>query len=95
MKQNNKFKMYASCVSVKGNQRSVVCDLQRQHFTLIPNSLFDIIEEFDGSTIIHIKQHYNNEFDEIIDEYFIKKIYYCMRGIKKTHKSFRSGSSIF
>lgn len=64
------FRLFSNCQLVKGAERSTICDVQRNRFHLIPNSLFDLLAEFQGSTITQIKQHFNNEYDEIVDEYF-------------------------
>ena len=39
-------------------------------YYFIPNGLYDIIERYNGKTIITIKEDFNHEYDEIIDEYF-------------------------
>lgn len=64
------FKLFANCQLVKGAQRSTICDLQRNRFHLIPNSLYDLLFEFQGSKIADIKKQFNNEYDQIIDDYF-------------------------
>jgi SPASM domain peptide maturase of grasp-with-spasm system len=67
---NNYFKLYASCIPVLGSERSIVCDLQRFNFLFIPNVLFEILSEHTDKKIIDIKYYYQNEADDIIDEYF-------------------------
>jgi SPASM domain peptide maturase of grasp-with-spasm system len=37
---------------------------------MIPNGLFDILERYNGKTIDFVKKEFNNEYDEIINEYF-------------------------
>ncbi len=64
------FVLFANCIPVRGARRSVVCDLQRQSFHFIPNGLYEILTEHTGETAAAIKQHYDHEFDEEIDEYF-------------------------
>jgi len=48
----------------------VICDLQRNSYSIIPNDLFEILRLYDGSSICEVKKKYQNNFDEIIDEYF-------------------------
>lgn len=61
------FSLFASCIPVKGARRSVICDLQRQEFQFIPNSLFDLlINDFKCKTIKQLKSEYE---PDIIDEY--------------------------
>lgn len=37
------FKLYENCVLVKGNLRSIICDLQFGSFKFIPNDLYDVL----------------------------------------------------
>lgn len=64
------FKIFSNCVAVKGHSRSTICDLQRNKIHLIPNSLYDILIEFKDSSIKIIKEKFNGEYNDIIDEYF-------------------------
>jgi SPASM domain peptide maturase of grasp-with-spasm system len=64
------FKLFASCIPVQGARRSVVCDLQRGAFRLIPNGLYEILTEHRGQPTDAIKTAYDHEFDLEIDEYF-------------------------
>ncbi|MCF6298038.1 MAG: grasp-with-spasm system SPASM domain peptide maturase [Flavobacteriaceae bacterium] len=62
-------KLYANCKIVKGVNRSAICDLQRGGIKLIPNDLYNVLMN-SKLKIKAIKEKFNNEFDEIIDEYF-------------------------
>lgn len=78
------FKLFADCIPVKGVVRSVLYDLGREDFRLIPNELYHILIEHHAKTIKSIKTHYNNEQDNIIDEYFAFLIenefgFYCTK----------------
>jgi SPASM domain peptide maturase of grasp-with-spasm system len=64
------FMIYTDCIPVRGKERSIICDLTRQDYILIPNSLFEIIENHEGKTINKIKKIYKNKYNSIIDEYF-------------------------
>ncbi|HEX2223944.1 MAG TPA: grasp-with-spasm system SPASM domain peptide maturase [Thermoanaerobaculia bacterium] len=64
------FRLFASCIPVKGARRSVVCDLQRGTYQLIPNGLYEILTEHRDQPVVAIKAAYDHEFDEEIDEYF-------------------------
>lgn len=64
-------KLHANCIPVKGYKQSFIFDLQRSKSSnSIPNSLFDILLKYPDESIIEIKKAYNNEYDEIIDDYF-------------------------
>lgn len=61
--------LFACCIPVQGARRSLICDLQRQRFRLIPNGLYQILVDHQGETIAEIKAAYGNEYDKEIDEY--------------------------
>lgn len=54
-------KLFSCCVLTKGSQRSLICDLQRNKFHFIPNSLYELLDspEIDFEILI------NQEEDEI------------------------------
>ncbi len=64
------FLLFACCVPVRGARRSVVCDLQRGTYQLIPNGLFEILTEHRGQSPAAIKAAYDHEHDFEIDGYF-------------------------
>jgi SPASM domain peptide maturase of grasp-with-spasm system len=64
------FALFACCLPVKGARRSLVCDLQRQTFQLIPNGLYEILTEHKGKSVREIQAFYDHEFDLEIEEYF-------------------------
>ncbi|MFA0963670.1 grasp-with-spasm system SPASM domain peptide maturase [Roseivirga sp. BDSF3-8] len=62
--------LFSNCIPVKGASRSAICDLQRNSFQLIPNTLYDILHDYRGKNTKEIKSLYDNEYDNEIDEYF-------------------------
>jgi SPASM domain peptide maturase of grasp-with-spasm system len=64
------FKLFASCVPVKGFSRSVICDLQRRELSLIPNELYDIVTAHSSTCESKIKEFYGEENAATVDEYF-------------------------
>ncbi len=70
MKSNVPFQLFACCIPVKGVSRSIVCDVQRKASAFIPNSLFEILTEHKGKTLDGVKAHFQNQYNETIDEYF-------------------------
>jgi SPASM domain peptide maturase of grasp-with-spasm system len=66
------FNLFACCIPVKGVNRSVICDLQRDKFDFIPNALYELLLHFanKGKSIAKIKHFFENKNDAIIDEYF-------------------------
>jgi SPASM domain peptide maturase of grasp-with-spasm system len=64
------FTLFASCIPVRGARRSVICDLQRQSSQPIPNGLYEILTAHAGKAVAEIKNVYDHQYDEEIDEYF-------------------------
>ncbi len=62
--------MFANCLLVKGAKRSIICDVQNNLYYFIPNSLFKILDSFSGKTVNYVKKEFDNEHDDVIDEYF-------------------------
>ncbi|MEM1319262.1 MAG: grasp-with-spasm system SPASM domain peptide maturase [Bacteroidota bacterium] len=65
----SKLQLFANCVPVKGANRSIICDLQRNQFELIPNALYYILDHFIGQTLEDIKSHFEQEEHHHIEEY--------------------------
>ena len=63
-------RLFAHCIPVQGSSRSIICDLQRNTYDLIPNDLFNILIKYQHRNLQDIKSNYNNLYDEIIEEYF-------------------------
>lgn len=62
--------LFASCIPVKGFNRSIICDLQRNSYSYIPNDMFDIIFQYNGKSILDIKEKIDVEDFEVLDSYF-------------------------
>src|SRR5688572_7843994 len=78
------FKLFADCIPVRGVVRSIIYDLGRMNFKLVPNELYEILINHHRKTVTEIKHFYNNEHDETIDEYFTfliehEFIFYCTK----------------
>lgn len=69
LKQSN-FILFADCIPVKGFNRSIICDTLNNNYHFIPNGLYDILEEFNGKKIEEVKSNFEDEYNQIIDEYF-------------------------
>ncbi|MEZ7509939.1 grasp-with-spasm system SPASM domain peptide maturase [Cloacibacterium sp. Arc13] len=69
MISNKYIYLYGNCTVVKGFSQSIICDLQRRNYEIIPNSLYEIIinlnEERNLSTL---RDKFINE-SEIFDSY--------------------------
>ncbi|HVI46139.1 MAG TPA: hypothetical protein VM802_14790, partial [Chitinophaga sp.] len=64
------FKLFASCLPVRGASRSAICDTQRQELHLIPNELYDLLQQYDGGKISTILDQYDEENAATVVEYF-------------------------
>lgn len=62
-------KLFANCILTKGVNQAVLFDMQRENYTIIPNEMFDFIENSIGLNIDSIKEYYENKFDNVVDEY--------------------------
>ena len=69
---NNKgyFKLYASCIPVKGVQRSVICDLQYHRAKFITNDLYEILSKNDPIDYTYLVSEYGADNEPILNEYF-------------------------
>ena len=84
MKANKKkhfFRLFSNCIPVKGASRSLICDIQRQDFNLIPNVLFEILKIKPLFEIEELVAQYGYENKETIEEYidFLVKNEYCFQ----------------
>jgi len=67
---NKYFILYANCIAVKGHSQSLICDLEKSNYQLIPNIFYDILLESKIKTVNEIKVHFDNQYDDGIDMYF-------------------------
>ena len=70
MELNIPFRLFASCIPVRGASRSIICDLQRCDFQFIPNDLYDILHQYNGTCIADLLEKFETEHHETIVEYF-------------------------
>jgi SPASM domain peptide maturase of grasp-with-spasm system len=66
------FKLYATCIPVKGDKESHIYDLDNSTYLPIPNLLLDILEKNDEYiySMKALKTHYNHQYDDGIDAFF-------------------------
>jgi SPASM domain peptide maturase of grasp-with-spasm system len=64
------FKLFSCCFPIKGASRSIICDIQRQHFSFIPNILFDILVNDSHLTFTELVSTYGEENAPVLQEYF-------------------------
>jgi SPASM domain peptide maturase of grasp-with-spasm system len=78
------FLLFSDCFVVKGVKRSIICDLQRNRYEIIPNSLAYILLRYEGFSVKEIKNREEEENALYIEQYFaflIEKefIFFCSR----------------
>lgn len=68
---NNQYyiKLFSNILPVKGAKQSILCDSQRGEYRVIPNDLFDILMEYDGSKLGDIVKAYGETNKSTILEY--------------------------
>jgi SPASM domain peptide maturase of grasp-with-spasm system len=70
MKSNEEYiQLYSNCVTVKGYNRSLIVDTQRESFHFITNDLFDIIDADFPITYSGLVEKYGEENKETISSY--------------------------
>jgi SPASM domain peptide maturase of grasp-with-spasm system len=70
MSDSKYFLLFSNCILVKGASRSIVCDLQRGTYVIIPNGLYDLLVQFRYSTIAEVMSYCGPENRETVQSYF-------------------------
>lgn len=63
------FKLFASCIPVRGASKFVICDLGRSELYYIPEGVYEIIVEHKNKTIEEIKALYDDDLKADIDRH--------------------------
>lgn len=61
--------LYSCCVAVKGFSQSIICDLQRRNYEIIPNSLYEIITNLHEERNLNVLRNKFIDYVEIFDSY--------------------------
>lgn len=71
--------LFSCCIPVKGARRSIICDLQRESYELIPNLMFDILQNFHGRPIREIYEFAGKANEDNVREYldYLLKKNFC------------------
>jgi SPASM domain peptide maturase of grasp-with-spasm system len=69
MKDDLFFSLFACCIIGKGHYRSVICDIDREEYRFLPSELIEIIELCRCKSIKDVKLHFENEYDNEIDDF--------------------------
>ncbi len=67
---NRFFNLYSNCIPVKGSEESIIVDLQNTEHINVPNLLLDVLKKTSTHTVNEIKNFFNNDLNEGIDNYF-------------------------
>lgn len=65
---NKYLKIYEFCQIVNGYQRSTICNLRKNNYKIIPNSLFYIIKNYEKCSLQKLFDNFQ-ESTNIIHEY--------------------------
>jgi SPASM domain peptide maturase of grasp-with-spasm system len=57
---NKEFKLFSNCLPVKGINRGVLVDVQRQNYHILPNEIIDFINEYSGKKVYNLFQDFKN-----------------------------------
>lgn len=63
------YRLYASCIPVKGYKRGLICDLQRKEYILVPLSLIELFSPFGLLDLAEIYSKTTQEEKTIVDSY--------------------------
>lgn len=88
--KNKYYKLFSNCIIVKGATRSTICDLQRNKFHLIPNSLVELFDNNNVLDFTKLQKTYSKEDMLTIMEYidFLKEHDFIFSCTKKEIKNF-------
>lgn len=63
------FKLFPSCIPVKGSYKSIIIDLNRNCFYVIPNTLYDLLLNFNNHSISEVYAKHSSS-KKVLNEYF-------------------------
>jgi len=66
---NNYYLLFASCIPVKGAQRSIIVDNERENMFFITNEMYELIAELKQSPYQSVIDDYDHDSKTIIDGY--------------------------
>ncbi|SHI45549.1 grasp-with-spasm system SPASM domain peptide maturase [Flavobacterium terrae] len=64
------FKLFANCIAVKGANRSLIVDLQKNSSHLIPNDMYEVLTKSDKIEISQLYAEYGEDNYNTIKDYF-------------------------
>lgn len=67
---NRFFNLYSNCIPVRGSEESIIVDIQNTEHINVPNLLVEVLEKTRTHTVSEIKNFFNNDLNEGIDNYF-------------------------
>ncbi len=64
------FKLFANCIAVKGANRSLIVDLQKNSSHLIPNDMYEVLTKSDKIELSQLYAEYGEDNYNTIKDYF-------------------------
>ncbi len=64
------FQLFSTCIAVKGAMRGCIYDLEKNKIHIVPSSMIEILQCFEGKTKQDVKDFFHNAQNDTIDEYF-------------------------
>lgn len=64
------FKLFANCIAVKGANRSLIVDLQKNQTHLIPNDMYEVLIKSAKTEINQLYVEYGEDNKDVIKDYF-------------------------
>ncbi|KAF2516654.1 grasp-with-spasm system SPASM domain peptide maturase [Flavobacterium foetidum] len=58
---NKKFKLFSNCLTVKGINRGIIIDFQRENYFVVPNQVIDFISEYSEKNVYELFKDFQND----------------------------------
>ena len=69
MAVNNYIRMFSHCIPVLGKKKSIIYDLQRNNFEIIPNDFYEILLLLKENSVADLIKIYGKENKSVINQY--------------------------
>lgn len=66
--ENTYLLLFSFCKAVKGVEKSIICDFQKEKIKFIPNEMATVVEMLQKETFDHVKSQFSEDID-IFDSY--------------------------
>lgn len=87
IEENKYFILYSCCIPVKGANRSLICDLQKNNFIYISNDVFEMFDNADSIPKLDLLNHQErNEIEALLEYLKINEMGFITSDVSKFPK---------